>query len=299
VNRRQFLAAAGTTGLLAGCLSGSESGGTPQAGDATSTPASDTPGDADGAKRTPGGDSTTDDSGGSGDESDAGTENLAAFGTPSTICAEDIKTNHGIDAVLDPAFASDWSAHEIDGTYRYDPDAVGLTDEQTVIGLTRDGTARAYPLTVLTAHEVVNDSFASPVLVTFCPLCRSGMVADRRVDGERTQFAVTGLLWRPERIQTEASKKENRTFGASATGGTETEVSNNGNLVMYDAATRSYWSQVLATSICGPLAGTELEIVPSTVASWGEWRTDHPDTDVLLPPPHSGTVSPGQILGSK
>jgi hypothetical protein len=38
---------------------------------------------------------------------------------------------------------------------------------------------------------------------------------------------------------------------------------------------------------------TELSVVPSTVATWAEWRASHPDTDVLLPPPRSGTVDPG------
>ena len=275
MNRRQFLVAAGTASLLAGCLSGAEPRGatTTPRGNGTATPAPETAGDGDSA-------------------------NLAAFGTPSTICEADIQTGHGIEAVVEPAFASDWSAHGVDRAYRYAPDTEGLTDEQTVIGLSTDGGARAYPLTVLNVHEVVNETLGGPVVVTFCPLCRSGMVADRHVDGEVTQFAVSGLLWRPERIQTEASKEDNRTFGASATGGTETEVSNNGNLVMYDAATQSYWSQVLAQSICGPLAGTKLDIFPSSVASWGGWRETHPDTEVLLPPPHSGTVAPGRILGA-
>jgi hypothetical protein len=64
---------------------------------------------------------------------------------------------------------------------------------------------------------------------------------------------------------------------------------------MYDRATGSYWSQILATAICGPMTDTELAIVPSTVATWAEWRDEFPETDVLLPPPHSETVDPGAI----
>ena len=301
MNRRQLLVAVGTPGLLAGCLSDLPSEGTtPRPADGgTPTPVSGTSGDDTAAGGTPDGDGPTGDGdGGDSGNGDDEVQNLAAFGNPSTICEEEIKTDHGIEAVVEPAFASDWSAQDVDGAYRYDPDTEGLTDKQTVIGLSTDGGARAYPLTVLNVHEVVNDTLGGPVVITFCPLCRSGMVASRRVDGEVTQFAVSGLLWRPERIQTEASKKDNRTFGASATGGSAVEVSNNGNLVMYDAATHSYWSQVLAQSICGPLAGTELDIRPSSVASWGEWQARHPDTEVLLPPPHSVTVVTGEILGS-
>jgi len=272
MNRRQFLAAVPAVGVLAGCLSGA---------DADATPTAETP--------TPGSPETG---------SDGESVNLAAFGTPSTICEEEIKPDSGIYAVLEPAFAEDWSSYDVDSKYWYDARAEGLTDEQTVIGLTTGDGARAYPLTVLNIHEVVNDTFGGPMLVTFCPICRSGMVADRRLGGDVTEFAVSGLLWRPERIQTEASKQENRSFGASATGGDEATVSNNGNLVMYDAATRSYWSQILAQSICGPKAGTRLDIVPSSVASWGGWKESHPDTEVLLPPPHSEAVAPGTVLGT-
>jgi Protein of unknown function (DUF3179). len=56
----------------------------------------------------------------------------------------------------------------------------GLVDEQTVAGLAADGVVRVYLLTVLNTHEVVDDSVGGPVVVTFCPLCSSGMVASRR-----------------------------------------------------------------------------------------------------------------------
>jgi len=61
---------------------------------------------------------------------------------------------------------------------------------------------------------------------------------------------------------------------------------------MYDRGTGSYWSQILARAVCGPLAGTELGVVPSQAVTWAQWRGDHPDTEVLLLPPHSGTHSP-------
>lgn len=295
--RRKFLTALGTVGAVSGCLSGPDQ--TTSTADTGGTP-SGTPDPPAGTTSTPGnppGSPTVDSTENGGAETDE-VNNLGAFGRPSTVCEEEIRPDSGIHAVTEPAFAEDWSSDDVDSRYRYDARSEGLTDEQTVIGLTTGEAARAYPLTVLNSHEVVNDSFGGPVLVTFCPLCRSGMVADRRLGGDPSLFAVSGLLWRPERIQTEASKERNRTFGASATGGGQTTVSNNGNLVMYDAATRSYWSQILAKGICGPQAGTELDIVPSSVASWGEWRETHPDTEVLLPPPHSGTVAPGRVLGA-
>jgi hypothetical protein len=125
------------------------------------------------------------------------------------------------------------------------------------------------------------------------------MVASRRVGGEATRFAVTGQLWRPEWLLERASEDQGRTFGATYSGGEERSVRHNGNLVMYDAATRSYWSQILARGVCGPHTGTELEIRPSSVTTWGEFRDRHPDGEVLLPPLHSGTIEPGEILGGE
>lgn len=46
------------------------------------------------------------------------------------------------------------------------------------------GDVRAYPLAILTQHEVVNDVVGGePVVVTYCPLCNSGLAFFRRVDG--------------------------------------------------------------------------------------------------------------------
>ena len=44
-------------------------------------------------------------------------------------------------------------------------------------------------------HEVVNDDFVGPpIAVTFCPLCNSSLVFDRRVDGRELTFGTTGNL---------------------------------------------------------------------------------------------------------
>jgi hypothetical protein len=209
---------------------------------------------------------------------------LARHGYPPTICEDPIKADPGIYAVVDPAFDRSYDGYDVPAAY--EPD-----DDDVVIGLARDGVARAYPVSILYHHEVVNDRLDVPVLVTFCPLCNSGMVADRRVGGEPTDFLVTGLLWRAPGIQSAAREESGDVFGLDGND-TDREVRNAGNLVMYDRGTRSYWSQLLATAICGDRRGTELSILPSTVATWGEWRDAHPDVEVLLPPPYSGTDDP-------
>lgn len=115
------------------------------------------------------------------------------------------------------------------------------------------------------------------------------MVAERRVNGEEIRFAASGLLWRPPGEHTAARIEDDTVFGATDEN-PDALIRNSGNLVLYDEATESYWSQLLAKAVCGPRTGEMLTILPSTVAPWGEWRADHPDGGVLLPPPASGTT---------
>ncbi len=215
-----------------------------------------------------------------GDDGEVETLTFAEQGVPPTICEEDLSPS-GIVAIDDPAFGPGdaWPA-DPDG---YQP----LEATSTVIGLTDGDAARAYPLSLLNVHEIVNDDFGGPVLVTYCPICRSGMVAERVVDGAPARFDASGLLWTPPRVWTAAAAEDGRVFSDTDAG-----VANSGNLVMYDDRTGSYWSQMLAQGICGPKAEERLPIRPSTVATWGEWRDRHPDAEVLLPPPASGVVDP-------
>jgi hypothetical protein len=162
-----------------------------------------------------------------------------------------------IPALRDPAFADDWSGLSLPD------DSAGettrLPGDAAVIGVERGGEARAYPLRVLDWHEVVNDSFHGPLLVTYCVQCGSAVVVERVVRGTPTRFGVSGLLWRAD-------------------------------LVLYDRATGSLWSQLLARAIDGPATGDALDVLPASLTTWNAWRADHPATTVLLPPPHSGTV---------
>ena len=108
---------------------------------------------------------------------------------------------------------------------------------EPVMSLTIAGDARAYPLRILIWHEIVNDTVGgTPVSITFCPLCNSGVVFDRRVAGEVTTFGTTGKL-------------------------------RNSDLVMYDRATESWWQQFEGRAIVGVRAGTELKRLPARLES--------------------------------
>ncbi|WP_240137725.1 DUF3179 domain-containing (seleno)protein [Salinigranum salinum] len=223
---------------------------------------------------------------GTGTDSDRSASGRRAR-TPA-VCSKSIRYDTQIVAIVDPAFGPDWGDVAADSRYATAGNDA-LSPETTVVGVGTDTHARAYPITVLTRHEIVNDTIGgTPLAVTYCPLCRSGLVFERVVDGVRTTFAVSGLLWSPS--SDGSLDGSTVAFGAERVGGERGAVEADENLVMYDEATRSYWSQLLGRAICGPLAGTDLRVLPSTVTTWEQWRAENPDGRVLLPPPASSTV---------
>jgi len=145
----------------------------------------------------------------------------------------------GIPAIDEPKFVSVSEADE------------WLEDREPVIELELEGEARAYPLQILIWHEIVNDAVGGrPVAVTFCPLCNTALVFDRRVDGRLLDFGTTGYL-------------------------------RNSDLVMYDRQTESWWQQFGGEAVIGELAGKELEQVPAAVVAWSDFEAQHPDGRVL------------------
>ena len=150
----------------------------------------------------------------------------------------------GIPSIDDPQFVPVASAED-------------LAEREPVIGLTLGGEAKAYPLRVLTWHEIVNDEIGGvPVAVTYCPLCNAAIVFDRRVevDGatEVLEFGTTGKLRRSD-------------------------------LVMYDRTTESWWQQFLGEAIVGSLTGTQLAMLPARLESWERFKAANPDGQVLVP----------------
>lgn len=126
-----------------------------------------------------------------------------------------------------------------------------LDDREPVQVLELNGVFRAYPYSILIWHEIVNDTVGGvPVTVTFCPLCNSGFVFKRTVDGRVLTFGTTGNL----------------RFS---------------NLVMYDRQTESWWQEFEGRAIVGELTGTKLEQLPIQVVSWGDFRKVRPGGQVL------------------
>jgi hypothetical protein len=131
-------------------------------------------------------------------------------------------------------------------------DVTFLEPQEPVIAVEVGGVAKAYPVRILMWHEIVNDDFdGTPVVVTYCPLCNTGIAYLRpTIDGELLDFGTSGKLY-------------------------------NSNLVMYDRQTNSYWPQAMGKAVVGPLTGEELEFVPARILSWGDWSQAFPDGLVL------------------
>ncbi len=126
-----------------------------------------------------------------------------------------------------------------------------LKPREPVILFERAGEARAYPLQILIWHEIANDTVAGqPVTITFCPLCNTSIVFDRRLDGRVLDFGTTGKL----------------RFS---------------DLVMYDRPTESWWQQVTGEAIVGELTGRRLTFLPSQIISWEMFRQAFPTGKVL------------------
>lgn len=126
-----------------------------------------------------------------------------------------------------------------------------IADNELVLAIEYAGVTRVYPLQIMVWHEIVNDEIAGdPLLITYCPLCGSGIAYKRTLDGEPVEFGTSGKLY-------------------------------NSNLVMYDRKTDTYWSQIDGRAIVGPLTGMELTPVSIDTVVWRDWKAAHPDSDVL------------------
>lgn len=145
----------------------------------------------------------------------------------------------GIPSIDDPQFVSNGEAE------------AWLADNEPVMVVEIDGDARAYPLQILTWHEIVNDTVGGvPVVVTFCPLCNSAIVFERVVDGEPVEFGVSGLL-------------------------------RNSDLIMYDRADESLWQQFTGEAIVGNHVGKQLTFLASSLVSFANFKDAFPEGVVL------------------
>ena len=143
-----------------------------------------------------------------------------------------------------------------------------ITDREPVVTVEIDGaTPRAYPLRYLVWHEIVNDEAGGqPYAVTYCPLCNSVPVFDRRVDGKTLSFGVSGKL-------------------------------RSSNLIMYDRETESWWQQATGEAIVGDMTGAELVQIASWQESYAEFKARNPQGLVMAEPPWRRSYGTNPYVG--
>ena len=125
------------------------------------------------------------------------------------------------------------------------------TDNVPLVQVNVNGDIRAFPLEILTWHEIVNDTIGGvPVAVTFCPLCNTAIAFESQIGEEVYKFGVSGLL-------------------------------RNSDLVMYDRNTESLWQQSSGRAIVGRMVGARLRYVPASVVTIGQLRAAYPDALVM------------------
>ncbi len=120
-----------------------------------------------------------------------------------------------------------------------------------VIGISLDDQARAYPLAIMMWHQIVNDDLGeSPILVTFCRICGTGLVFDRLVNDQPLVFGMSGLIYE-------------------------------GDILLYDKQTHSLWSRFLDEAVSGPLQGQLVFDLPYEITTVGEWQKKHPESTIV------------------
>ncbi|MDO6429323.1 DUF3179 domain-containing (seleno)protein [Flavitalea sp. BT771] len=142
----------------------------------------------------------------------------------------------------------------------YQPGTIRFADAATntiplnklVIGVTINDASKAYPVQVIGYHHQVRDTVGNtPVMITYCTVCRTGRVFSPLVNGRSETFRLVGM--------------------------------DHFNAMFEDATTKSWWQQATGVSIAGPLKSQRLAEIPSSQSSLSDWIAQHPDTKILQP----------------
>jgi hypothetical protein len=114
----------------------------------------------------------------------------------------------------------------------------------------RDGEVRY--LGAFDTGEAATRKWVGKLAATYCPLCNSAIVFDRRVGERLLDFGTTGKL-------------------------------RNSDLVMYDRQTETWWQQFTGEAIVGELLGAELKLVPALLEAFADFKARHAAGRVLVP----------------
>ncbi len=129
-----------------------------------------------------------------------------------------------------------------------------MEKSKLIIGVVINGQAKAYPIQLIGYHHQVMDTIGNtPVMITYCTVCRSARVYSPIVHGKAESFRLVGM--------------------------------DHFNAVFEDATTKSWWQQASGKAIAGPLKGYVLKEFPSTQLTWDAWLRQYPASVVMKPDP--------------
>lgn len=122
--------------------------------------------------------------------------------------------------------------------------------DRLVVGVYLNGDARAYPLEFIGYHHQVRDSVGgTPVLVSYCTVCRTGRVFSPAVGGRAETFRLVGM--------------------------------DHYNAMLEDRTTGSWWRQANGEAITGTRKGETLPEIPRLQVTLKEWLALHPNSLVM------------------
>ena len=135
-------------------------------------------------------------------------------------------------------------------------------DFEPVIAVSLNGETKAYPVSEISLFELANDSIGhQQVMVTFCPLCNSGLVFQSKFKNDSGEFSlnfsISGMLL-------------------------------NDDMIMYDRLSESWWDVHLGEAIVGKFAGTELKLLRAEILTAKDYFIKFPDGKILSP--HGSTL---------
>jgi hypothetical protein len=131
-------------------------------------------------------------------------------------------------------------------------DQYTIAADKLILGVAVNGQAKAYPIQLIGYHHQVADTIGNtPVIVTYCTVCRTGRVYSPQVNGKNEIFRLVGM--------------------------------DHYNAMFEDATTKSWWRQVSGEAIAGPLKAKTLAEIPSEQMVLAAWQRRYPSTLVLQP----------------
>jgi len=129
-----------------------------------------------------------------------------------------------------------------------------VDEGSVVVGVARNGEAKAWPVRYLVYHHQVRDTIGgAPILVTYCSVCRTGRVFEPLVEGQLETFRLVGM--------------------------------DQFNAMFEDKRTGSWWRQATGVAVAGPRKGSRLPEVQSVQLTLRQFLALHPNALVMQPDP--------------